>query len=171
MRTLLVLVFLFPFEVFAKVVVSRIDVSQTFSIEIPLNIVSKADLPSLNMKYLKLRLNETTTPELYLLHERPKTIANKFSVERYWNESRRQTKDTDKNEKNSGCSRLTITTYRCHRSVGQNGKFVSESLYWNSKSDLVLLRVSALSSFEQTEKVLRTLKINQVSRLPAGGKE
>lgn len=171
MKVIIFLVIIFPFGVFAKTGAYKLALSPTFNIEIPFKIASNANLPSLDANYFKLSIDNNGSTELYAIHNQPKTFANKFSIERYWNDSRKQTSSIDKNEKNLGCKKLTSRTYKCFRSVGQNGKFISESLFWNTKYDLVLLRATSISSFEQSKKILDSLKINQVSRIPAGGKK
>lgn len=148
---------------------SDIQVSPTFSIKIPFKLSTKVELPSLNSKLYRVSDEGFFSPQILVLHNRPKTFANKFSAERYWKKSREQTKSADKKETNKGCLQIKPRTYQCSRDVGQDGKFIAESIFWNTKNDLVLIRVTSLKSFSDARKVLEKIEINQNTRLPAGG--
>ncbi len=148
---------------------SNIEISRTFSVNIPFQLSTKVEMPSLNSKLLRLKeLSGRSESQILIVHNSPQTIANKFSVQRYWAKSRKQTKSYDKKENDIGCQKNTARSYQCSRDVSQNGKFISESIFWNAKNDLVLIRVSSPTSFSDSRKLLTKIKIAQTSRLPAG---
>jgi hypothetical protein len=150
--------------------INKIQISRTFSVDMPFKLSTKVELPSLNSKLFRV-LDEKISPitsQILIVHNKPKTFANKFSVERYWKTSREQTKPYDKKETDHGCIRSTARAYQCSRDVAQDGKFLSETIYWNTKNDLVLIRVSSMNSFTDSRKLLEKIKIVQNSRLPAG---
>lgn len=147
-----------------------VSVSPTAQFNLPFEAISKAHFPSFNTQYLKVKLEDSSF-DVYVIHNRPKTLANSFSVERYWNESRNQTESNNQSEENFGCHRLNSGTHRCARNVGQNGKFVSESLYWIGKTDLVLVRAASFTSFKKTKSVVDQIKLSSGGRLPAESQE
>ncbi len=147
-----------------------IKVSKTFSMDLPFQSTTPLEMPSLNSKLFKAdnALGLSSKNQLLVVHNKPLTLANKYSVERYWDRSRKQTRSFDQDEKNQGCAKFSNRVYQCSRDVYQNGKYISESIYWNTKSDLVLLRVSSNKSTEDSRKILSAIKIQADSRLPAG---
>ncbi len=164
----LIIFFSFPFLLFAGEQ-NEIHISPTFSIKIPFKLSTKVELPSLNSKLYRVSDEKLSNPQVLVLHNKPKTFANKFSAERYWKKSREQTMSADKKETNRGCLQSKARTYECSRDVGQDGKFIAESLFWNAKNDLVLIRVTSLKSFSNARNILEKIEINQNTRLPAGG--
>lgn len=149
-------------------ILPSLKISPTFSINIPFEISAKIDMPSLNSILFSAKEPPSrSTSQVLVVHNRPPTFANKFSVERYWNQSREQTKTYDKKENNLGCLRVSARSYRCSRDVEQDGQFHSETVFWNTKNDLVLIRVSSLTSFSEPRKLLNKIKVVQNSRLPA----
>lgn len=159
--------FLFSFSIFAKTS-TEVEVSETFKIVLPFPILNKVEMPSLHSTLFHVAGNfDRSKPQILIVHNSPQTLANKFSVERYWKKSRKQTKSYDIKEKNLGCTKETARRFFCSRDVAQNGKFISESIYWNSKNDLVLIRVTSLISFTETRGLLSKIKPIQNSRIPA----
>jgi len=135
----------------------------------PFDTSAKIDMPSLNsILFSAKEPSGRNTSQVLVVHQRPPTLANKFGVERYWNQSRKQTKSYDEKENNLGCLRLSARSYRCTRDVEQDGKYHSEVVFWNTKNDLVLIRISSLTSFFEPRKLLNKIKVVQNSRLPAG---
>lgn len=149
----------------------KIQVSRTFSVKMPFKFLSQAELLSLNSKLYRVVDEDISSrpAEVLIVHNTPDILANKFSAERYWKDSRNQTRSIDKKETDFGCKRKTARTYECSRHVAQNGKFIAETLHLNSKNDLVLVRASTLSSFEDSKKFLAKIDIEKDSRLPASG--
>lgn len=147
---------------------NEIEISRTFKIVIPFHISTKVEVPSLHSKLIRIKGNsDRSESQILIVHNKPQTFANKFSVERYWKNGREQTKLYDKKENDQGCIRKSARSFQCSRDVGQDGKFISESVYWNTKSDLVLIRVTSLNSFSETRKILNKIKTVQNSRIPA----
>jgi hypothetical protein len=72
-----------------------------------------------------------------------------------------------KNERDDGCRRTSKWNFKCHRTSGQDGKFVSETVYWNSKNDLVLLRITTTASSAQVDKAAKAFVAKQDGRSPA----
>ncbi len=147
---------------------NEIEISRTFKIAIPFRISTKVEIPSFQSKLI--RIKESTVhnePQILIVHNKPQTYANKFSVERYWKNSRKQTRPYDKKENDMGCIQKSARSFRCTRDVAQDGKFISESIFWNTKNDLVLIRITSLKSFSETRNILNKIKIIQNSRIPA----
>lgn len=71
----------------------RIQLSPTFSFTIKKSGVKNLDLVSLKSKWFQFTSPKTDMPlTLLVLKESPETIANKYSVERYWNQVRSRAK-------------------------------------------------------------------------------
>lgn len=111
-------------------------------------------LPSLRAQYFKVNSTEkNSNADVYVFHEKPVTYANLFSAKRFWLQNRLQTKATDTKEKDLGCNKVTSRSYSCSRYTEQNGKYIYEKLFWNSNTDLVLLRASAYT-FDHAKAVI-----------------
>ena len=147
---------------------TNFDISRTFSVQLPFAVSNKVEMPSLKSKLFTVK-DEKKDAQVFVVHNTPPTFANKYSVERYWKKSKAQTHAFDQKEKDLGCERTSARTYQCSRDVSQNGKFLSETIYWNTKSDLVLVRVSSLRSLADSRTILNKIKTVQNSRWPAGG--
>lgn len=155
---------------------TQLKITNTFSLEIP-HQISPVELPSFNSKlfYIDKKSSNAhssysapTQTQVLIVHSPAPTIANMPSINRYWNQSRKQTQFFNEKEQNFGCKKgLTARDYSCSRDVIQDGKFHSETLFWNAKSDLVLLRSSNLKSLSEARKDLEQIKIIQNTRLPA----
>lgn len=159
--------FLISFSIFAKTS-TEVEVSKTFKVVLPFPILNKVEMPSLHSTLFHVTGNsDRNKSQILIVHNRPQTLANEFSVERYWKKSREQTKLFDIKEKNLGCTKETARRFFCSRDVAQDGKFISESIYWNTKNDLVLIRVTSLISFSETRNFLNKIKPIQNSRIPA----
>lgn len=142
-----------------------IQVSRTFKVKMPFKLKTEVEMFSLKSKLYNI--NEApNSSQILLMHNKPQTLANKFSVERYWKDSRLQTKAFDKNEKDHGCHRNTARFFECSRDVNQDGRNISETLYWNVKNDLVLVRVSS-NSVSESRKIIEQIQAVPNSRLPA----
>ena len=147
----------------------KFQISPTLSLETAIPVVAKEMLFSLHSELVHLKYKDQNV-ELMVTRNSAPTLANRASVERYWKEARHQTSSFDKNETDKGCKRLNARLYRCHRSVGQNGKYIAETLYWNAKNDLLLLRVSSKRTLSEASEVSNSFQVQADSRLPAGGK-
>ncbi|MBC7371297.1 MAG: hypothetical protein H7326_07025 [Bdellovibrionaceae bacterium] len=145
----------------------RIQISPTLAIRTDLKVVAKEVLSSLRTSLIHLK-DENRDFDLIVVQNAPPNLANLFSAKRYWRSAQLQTASTDKNVKDRGCRRLTARTYRCDRTVGQNAKFVSETLFWNAKNDLILMRTSSKKSFSEALAVTESVEILGTSRLPVG---
>lgn len=158
----LILSFFGSVVVFAK----DIHVSPTFKIKLPFKIKTQVEMFSLNSKLYGIN-QAPNSSQILVMHNRPRALANKYSVERYWKESRQLTKSFDKNEKDLGCTRNTARFFSCTRDVNQGGRNSSETLFWNTKNDLVLIRVSS-NSVAESRKIIEQIKAIPNSRKPAG---
>ena len=144
------------------------EVSRTFSIKLPFVINNKVEMPSLSSKLYSVS-DEKKNAQVYVVYNKPPVLANRYGVERYWKKSKEQTKTFDQKEKDLGCERTSARTFQCSRDVSQDGKYISETVFWNMKSDLVLVRVSSSKSWSDSRIILNKIKTVQNSRWPAGG--
>ncbi|MBC7743206.1 MAG: hypothetical protein H7061_13485 [Bdellovibrionaceae bacterium] len=149
-----------------------VQVSRTFSIQVPYAISAHVELSSLHSQLFRVpKGSQKNDSQLLVVRNTPPTLANTFSVERYWKKSRSQTNTYDENENDLGCKKTAPRNFICSRDVIQDGKFISESLFWNAKNDLVLVRLTSLNSLGESRSHLDQIKVHSALRRPADDQE
>lgn len=167
MRIIFILLLAFSFSDVVKA--SEIRVSSSFVFKIPEVLVEKADFPNLNSQYFTIKgLKDKIT--LIVSYNKPLTLANKFSVERYWNSAQNQISSSSKNIHDLGCERIQSDFYKCLRTSSQNGHSIAEVLFWKNKKDLVLMRFSSSTSQESVKKMSQSVQVESSRRKLAGAR-
>lgn len=95
------------------------------------------------------------------------TIANQRSIERLWTENLETVKVDGEAFENQGCRSIATHAFRCKRALtSRNGSHVAEALYWNAKSDLVVVRVMSSVSIKDASEILEKLAFEIKGQLP-----
>jgi hypothetical protein len=148
-----------------------LKMSSTFSISWPRTLGLQTDfVPNYRGFWLEGKHNGKSY-SVWISRSEPETIANKFSVERYWREGTQFEKSIGTNAVDLGCKEIQPHSFRCDNTAHQqkSKRFAAQSMFWNSKSDLVVVRVTSSESVESARALLNELHFDITNRLPAGG--
>ena len=98
----------------------------------------------------------------------PDTIANPVSVKRIWKENLAALSDQGEKIIDLGCKEEQTYLFNCSTTTIANGEYNASILFWNGKSDLVVVRISTFISMELATTILKKFKFNFNNRSPAG---
>jgi hypothetical protein len=162
------LIYLFIFLVQSQVVISKemkpdsfLKLSNSSSVTWPLTLNIKSEfLPSFSSFSLSGEENNHKFTA-WISHKTPEVLANLTSVERVWKENQENAKKGGEiSSKDSGCKEISKFIFRCVRDAElKPGEFVTDSLYWNGKKDLVFVRVNSLENAKYPKDILKLFKV------------
>lgn len=97
----------------------------------------------------------------WISHKTPDVLANTTSVERVWKENQENSKKIGEiQSKDLGCKEIKKFVFKCVREAEiKSGEFVTDSLYWNSKNDLVFVRANSLASAKHSREIFELFKV------------
>lgn len=97
----------------------------------------------------------------WISHKTPDVLANTTSVERVWKENQENSKKIGEvQSKDFGCKEIKKFIFKCEREAEiKSGEFVTDSLYWNNKSDLVFVRANSLASAKHAREIYELFKV------------
>ena len=102
------------------------------------------------------------------IHTRPSVYANSFSVKDEWKSQTAKTPTRIKVLSDKGCARNGRVHFSCERLLNENHEALAlEKLFWNEKSDLVVLRVTTLKNRSALQGFAKEIETQPLSRLPA----
>lgn len=94
--------------------------------------------------------------EAWITRRRPRTIPNEAKVKKFWQDNLNFTKKLGEEFKDLGCHKMQANAFRCDRtSQSKLGHFVAEALFWNGRTDLVVVRVMQNNSLEIAQAILQ----------------
>jgi hypothetical protein len=108
---------------------------------------------------------------VWVSHQAPPTFANIRSVDRLWKANLNVVKESGETFEDLNCNAIANNShaFRCVRKLGSlTGSFVHESLYWNLKSDLVVVRVMSKLSLQDAEEISGKIEADFSARTPSG---
>lgn len=97
----------------------------------------------------------------WISRKTPDVIANNTSVERVWKENQENAKKLGEiNSKDLGCKEVKKLIFKCERVAEiKKGEFVTDSLYWKGKSDLVFMRANSLISAQHSREIYDLIQV------------
>jgi hypothetical protein len=149
---------------------NRLRLSSTFALTWPNELqIQVGFMPTYRGFWLEGR-NSGKPFSIWISRNKPITLANKFSVNRYWREGDSFSTSFGEKWTDQGCKEIQRYAYRCDGlSKGKSKRYAAQSLIWNSKSDLIVVRAMSSDSIADAKAVLDHLKFDISNRLPAGG--
>ena len=146
-----------------------LTLSKTFSISWPKDIrLQMTYLPSLNGFWFQ-GFDSGKSFSVWTSYQKPLILANNFSVKRLWRDNLKNLKLLGDRATDKGCARVNSYEFRCVRlGLASDGKYMAETLVWNAKQDLVIVRVASHTSQRHAQSILNKIKFNPTNRLPAG---
>ncbi|MEZ0391596.1 MAG: hypothetical protein ACAH59_05235 [Pseudobdellovibrionaceae bacterium] len=144
-----------------------LSLSPTFEINPRIKEIKWLYLPSLNAWRAETNW-QSERFQVTVLRAKPPTFANSFSVQQEWKNQSKRKPATDKQLEDKGCERKGRVHFHCERMINENHDFlVIENLFWNEKSDLVVVRISTGKNREKLQKFAQLFDYKATSRLPA----
>jgi hypothetical protein len=97
----------------------------------------------------------------WISRKTPDILANQASVERLWKENLENSKKVGEVQStNFGCKEIGKLIFQCRREAEvKAGEFVSDSLYWNAKNDIVFFRTTSFISLENSKEMSEVFKV------------
>jgi hypothetical protein len=146
----------------------HIKLSDSFSIEMPTDLQAHMGfMPSSNGFWFDGKYGDHKV-SIWVQRGVPRVVANSHSVKRFWQDGISQASKIGETSQDKGCQSLEKYIFSCERLAhAKEERFASETLVWNAKSDLVVVRVMSDRSFEEAETVAKMIQLKPVARLPA----
>ena len=146
---------------------SSLPLSSTFQIQPKDSDIRWNYIPALNAWRSEFKWQNENF-NITVLRTEPVAFANEISVNKMWTEQKTEADAGMKILSDEKCHRQGRVHFSCERMVNENHEFlVNERLYWNEKSDLVLVRVSTSKNRDLLKKFADRLSTQIASRLPA----
>lgn len=160
------LILLFSTNIFAAkkqsmALMSGLKLSNSASVTWPNQFKISSDfLPSFSAFALKGE-NKKKKINAWVSRKTPDLLANQTSVERLWNENLENAKKVGEvTSKDFGCKEVEKLVFHCRREAEiKAGEFISDSLYWNAKNDIVFLRTTSFISLENSKEMSDLFKV------------
>ena len=104
----------------------------------------------------------------WIAHRHPDLVANTYSVEQFWRDNLATTQKMGEKSEDAGCRKIKSYAFRCDRTtVGASGRPAAEAMFWNSQSDLVVIRVMTAKSMQDASAILDKIELKIDDHLPA----
>jgi hypothetical protein len=146
----------------------QIALSRTFTIELPGEFQAQMGfMPSFGGLWLE-GVHGKKKFSVWIQRKDAPTVANMFSMKRYWEQGVAESKIMGETSEDKGCYSKGKYIFECDRLIhAKKERYASEKLVWNSISDIVVVRVMSATSSQEAEAIAKMIVYRPISRLSA----